>query len=140
MCPELSLLLWTHVQASGTSPDGKLFLGVRGGELPTITIRRGWTAARKTVLTPEELRSPLAKRIYDLRHACLSTWLNGGVPPTQVAQWAGHSVDGRPLSRRTWQEWRTKGRAPRCIKLPNGDLRIRRAEYERWLREREEAA
>jgi hypothetical protein len=25
--------------------------------------------------------------------ACLSTWLNGGVYPTQVAEWAGHSVD-----------------------------------------------
>jgi hypothetical protein len=47
---------------------------------------------------------------------------------------------GKPLSRRTWQEWRAKGRAPRCIKLPNGELRIRRAEYERWLKEREEAA
>ena len=30
---------------------------------------------------------------YDLRHACLSTWLNGGVFPTQVAGWAGHGVD-----------------------------------------------
>jgi integrase len=38
-------------------------------------------------------RSPLAKRIYDLRHACLLLWLNAGVPPTQVAAWAGHSVD-----------------------------------------------
>jgi hypothetical protein len=27
------------------------------------------------------------------RHACLSTWLNGGVYPTQVAEWAGHGVD-----------------------------------------------
>jgi hypothetical protein len=26
------------------------------------------------------------------RHACVSTWLNGGVPPAQVAEWAGHSV------------------------------------------------
>jgi integrase len=32
-------------------------------------------------------------RPYDLRHACVSTWLNGGVPPTQVAEWAGHSLD-----------------------------------------------
>jgi integrase len=36
--------------------------------------------------------SPLAKRVYDLRHACVSTWLNGGVPPAQVAEWAGHSI------------------------------------------------
>jgi integrase len=30
---------------------------------------------------------------YDLRHAAVSTWLNGGVPPTTVAEWAGHSVE-----------------------------------------------
>ena len=35
----------------------------------------------------------LARRPYDPRHACLSTWLNGGVYPAQVAEWAGHSVD-----------------------------------------------
>ena len=40
-----------------------------------------------------EQASPLARRPYDLRHACLSTWLNGGVYPTQVAEWGGHSVD-----------------------------------------------
>ena len=34
----------------------------------------------------------LARHPYDLRHACVSTWLNGGVDPTQVAEWAGHSV------------------------------------------------
>jgi excisionase family DNA binding protein len=44
------------------------------------------------------------------------------------------------VSRSTFYEWRAKGRAPRCIKLPNGDLRIRRAEFERWLDSREEAA
>lgn len=38
------------------------------------------------------MTSPLAKRPYDLRHAAVSTWLNAGVPPTQVAEWAGHSV------------------------------------------------
>jgi integrase len=61
--------------------------------LPTITYRRAWTAARKAALTAEEQKSPLGRRPYDLRHACLSTWLNGGVPATQVAEWAGHSVD-----------------------------------------------
>jgi integrase len=44
-------------------------------------------------LTRQQYESPLARRPYDLRHACVSTWLNGGVPPTQVAKWAGHSVD-----------------------------------------------
>ncbi len=33
-----------------------------------------------------------ARRSYDLRHAAGSTWLNAGVPSTQVAAWAGHSV------------------------------------------------
>ncbi|MGD9988678.1 helix-turn-helix transcriptional regulator [Pseudonocardia sp.] len=44
------------------------------------------------------------------------------------------------ISRSTFYEWRAKGRAPRCIKLPNGDLRIRRTELDRWLDDREEAA
>jgi len=43
-------------------------------------------------------------------------------------------------SRRTFYEWRMKNRAPRCIALPNGSLRIRRSEYQRWLASREEAA
>jgi hypothetical protein len=34
------------------------------------------TAARGEALTGEEQASPLAKRIYDLRRACLSLWLN----------------------------------------------------------------
>jgi excisionase family DNA binding protein len=44
------------------------------------------------------------------------------------------------ISRRTFYEWRAKGTAPRCITLPNGSLRIRRGEYQRWLTAREEAA
>ncbi|GDY33924.1 hypothetical protein GTS_55570 [Gandjariella thermophila] len=37
--------------------------------------------------------SPLAGTPYHLRHAAVATWLNGGVPPTTVAEWAGHSVE-----------------------------------------------
>jgi integrase len=85
--------LWTHLDDFGTGPDGLLFRGVRSNELSATTYRRAWVKARKTVLSSEEQKSPLAKRIYDLRHACLSTWLNAGVPPTQVAEWAGHGVD-----------------------------------------------
>jgi integrase len=65
----------------------------RPGELPTITYRRAWIKARQVTLTAAEQASPLARRPYDLRHACLSTGLNGGVYPTQVAEWAGHSLD-----------------------------------------------
>ena len=44
------------------------------------------------------------------------------------------------ISRSTFYEWRAKGRAPRCIKLPNGQIRIRRAEFKRWLDSLEEVA
>ena len=44
------------------------------------------------------------------------------------------------ISRSTFYEWRAKGRAPRCIKLPNGQIRIRRTEFERWLDSLEEVA
>lgn len=40
----------------------------------------------------------------------------------------------------TFYRWRQLGKGHRAIKLPNGDVRIRRSEYERWLTEREEAA
>jgi hypothetical protein len=42
------------------------------------------------------------------------------------------------VSRRTFQEWRAKGCAPRCLKLPNGELRVRRTDLDRWLDSREE--
>jgi len=38
-----------------------------------------------------------------------------------------------PLARSTFYDWRAKGHAPRCIKLPNGELRIRRADFDAWL-------
>ena len=44
-------------------------------------------------LTEAEQASPLARRPYDLQHAFLWRWLNSSVCPTQVAEWAGHSVD-----------------------------------------------
>jgi integrase len=91
--PDLTRLLREHLAKFGTAPDGRLFSGVRGGELPTITYRRAWIKARQVALSATEQASPIARRPYDLRHACLSTWLNGGVYPTEVAEWAGHSVD-----------------------------------------------
>lgn len=90
--PELTWLLRIHLADVGTGPAKRLFWGVRGYDLPTCTYHRAWDKARRAALTDEEYRSPLAKRPYDLRHACVSTWLNGGVDPTQVAEWAGHSV------------------------------------------------
>jgi integrase len=93
-----------HVAEFGTGADGRLFVtrtGRRGVPLPPPysnpismgTVYRAWHTARETALGSEQVMSPLARRPYDLRHACLSTWLNAGVPPAQVAEWAGHSVN-----------------------------------------------
>jgi len=37
------------------------------------------------------------------------------------------------VARSTFYDWRAKGRAPKCQNLPNGELRIRRAEADRWF-------
>lgn len=44
------------------------------------------------------------------------------------------------ISKSTFYDWRAKGRAPRCLKLPNGDLRVRRSELARFLDSCEEVA
>jgi hypothetical protein len=91
IAPPLTRLLRPHLEEFGTGPGGRIFYGVRGDELASITYRRAWDKARGTALAPAEYASPLAKRVYDLRHACVSTRLKG-VPPAQVAERAGHSV------------------------------------------------
>lgn len=43
------------------------------------------------------------------------------------------------VSRSTFYEWRQKRIGPRCIRLPNGGLRIRRCDLDAWLSAREVA-
>lgn len=91
--PELTAHLNAHLRRFGSGADGRLFRGERADELPKLTYMRTWRAARRRAFTPEVAAGPLAATPYALRHACVSTWLNGGVPATQVAEWAGHSVE-----------------------------------------------
>ena len=91
--PELTRILRDHLARWGTDSEGRLFRGEAGGEVPLITWSRVWRAARAATLTEHAQSTPLARRPYDLRHAAVSTWLNGGVPATTVAEWAGHSVE-----------------------------------------------
>jgi integrase len=91
--PHLVAILREHLRDFPEGPEGRLFYGVRSDDLPSTTYMKSWREARRTVLSAKEHASPLARRPYDLRHACVSTWLNAGVPAPQVAQWAGHSVD-----------------------------------------------
>ncbi len=90
--PELVEILRGHLGHFGQASDGRLFIGPRGGTLGDSTYPSVWHKARALALSPAEARSPLARVPYDLRHAAVSTWLNAGVPATQVAEWAGHSV------------------------------------------------
>jgi predicted DNA-binding transcriptional regulator AlpA len=48
--------------------------------------------------------------------------------------------DELQISPSTFYDWRRKGRAPRCIKLPNGDLRVRRSGLDNWLDDCEDRA
>jgi integrase len=43
--PPLVRILRAHLAEFGEGPCGRLFYGVRGGELPFITYRRAWKAA-----------------------------------------------------------------------------------------------
>ena len=44
------------------------------------------------------------------------------------------------IARSTFYDWRAAHKAPCCIKLPNGALRIRRTDLDRWLKAHEEVA
>jgi predicted DNA-binding transcriptional regulator AlpA len=44
------------------------------------------------------------------------------------------------VPRSTWYLWRQTGKAPRAIKLPNGQLRVRRSALVRWLGDLEQDA
>lgn len=44
------------------------------------------------------------------------------------------------ISRRTFYRWRQLRLAPACIRLPNGELRVRRDVLNDWLADRAEGA
>jgi integrase len=100
--PALVKLILNHIEKYGVGPDGRIFISRRGPggrflasaghPVTSSTVSRVWQAARKEALTPTQIAAGLARVPYHLRHACVSLWLNAGVPPTQVAEWAGHSV------------------------------------------------
>jgi integrase len=91
--PELVAMLRRHIDRFGVAADGRLFRSELGNPVAASTYSRVWEEARQLALTPHQVASPLAGRPYDLRHAAVSLWLNAGVPATEVADRAGHSVD-----------------------------------------------
>jgi hypothetical protein len=82
-------ILKAHIEEFGTAEDGRL-LPQRARRHPRgLSHSRAWEEARQLAFTPAQVESPLAGRPYDLRHAALSTWLNAGVSPADVAKRAG---------------------------------------------------
>jgi integrase len=91
--PELVTILRQHIDTFGIASDGRIFSSDRGRPVASTAISDVWAEARTLALTPAQVVSPLAGRPYDLGHAAVSLWLNAGVPATQVAERAGHSVE-----------------------------------------------
>ncbi|WP_399925479.1 tyrosine-type recombinase/integrase [Streptomyces kanamyceticus] len=90
--PSLSALLRARIQEASLLPDDRIVPGEHGGVLAGSVYRRVWDLARRAVLPPHVCASPTGRRVYDLRHTRLTMWLNNGIPPAQVAEWAGTSV------------------------------------------------
>ncbi|MFF3685731.1 hypothetical protein [Streptomyces sp. NPDC002187] len=90
--PLLVSMLREHLETHGTATDGRLFQTARGGLVQESGYGEVWARARRHALTNEQRASPLAARPYDLRHACVSLWLNSGVDPVEAARRAGHTV------------------------------------------------
>jgi integrase len=87
----VAMLRW-HLVRYGPAPDGRLFRTSRGGVIQDTGYGEVWAEARNVALSPAEVKSPLARRPYDLRCAGVSFWLFSGVDPMEVARRAGHSV------------------------------------------------
>ncbi|WP_247689822.1 hypothetical protein [Streptomyces sp. RK62] len=90
--PALTRILRQRIEDEGLKPGDLQFQGENGDILAGSVIRRAWRSARRAVLPPYLFESPTGKRVYDNRHTRLTKWLNDGVPPAQVADWAGNSV------------------------------------------------
>jgi integrase len=88
----LATMLRRHLDDHGTTPDGRLFRGTRGGILSESVYGRAWHTARQDALGPGLAATPLARRPHDLRHAALSLWLNASGQPAEIAARAGTST------------------------------------------------
>jgi hypothetical protein len=77
--------------------------------------------------------------------AAVSAGLPSRLPPSQrrssgrAQSTIADVCDELAISRSTFHDWRTKGKAPLCINLPNGEIRVRRTELDRWLLALEDA-
>jgi len=82
------------ISAATRLRDEEVYLGSARQQVPSLESIALFSAAQihaHNLKGGPDLEA-LGAVAYDLRHACVSTWLAAGVSPTQVARWAGHSV------------------------------------------------
>lgn len=92
--PELVVMLRVHIELFGTDENSRLFRSENGNPIQPSTYWRVWGKSRALALRPAQLATLLMRRrLYDLRHSGITWRLNSGVPPTEIAAWAGHSVE-----------------------------------------------
>ncbi|MFG2800602.1 tyrosine-type recombinase/integrase [Streptomyces pseudovenezuelae] len=90
--PRLVVILREAIEKYDLGSADLLFPGEKGDMLAGSVFRRVWAKAREKVLSEHEFKSPTGKRVYDLRHTCLTAWMNEGIPHSEVAEMAGNSV------------------------------------------------
>ena len=67
-------------------------------------------------------------------------------PPTVTAgersQWLTYKdvLVELSVSRSTLDKWRAEGLAPKFVKLPNGEMRLRRADFDAWVHQLQKVA
>lgn len=72
-----------------------------------------------------------------VREDDLEAWLPGA---TAGLLTLAEVLDDLGVASSTFHDWRAKGTAPECVKLPNGGLRFVRSTYAQWLKEHTEDA
>ncbi|MBS2531987.1 hypothetical protein KGQ20_04310 [Catenulispora sp. NF23] len=84
-----------HLRQFKIPAGGRMFPSLRGSgrSIDKTTYNSVWRFTRKETLTLRQFKSRLARRVYDLRHGGVSLMLNACVPPTLIAEWAGHGLD-----------------------------------------------
>lgn len=85
-------ILRKHIAENKLGPTDRLFWAIEGGHVSPAEYGKVWREARSATLSGKQAATPLAKRVYDLRHGNASLLLNAGVTPTEAARRLGHSV------------------------------------------------
>ena len=58
---------------------------------------------------------------------------HGTVHDTEPVMKVPEIIEKLGISRSTFYAWKATGKAPRCHKLPNGEICVERAEFDAWF-------